>query len=182
MSQAVSAPSRPQVIVVMGTSGSGKSVIAQGIADQLGWPFQEGDALHSAANVAKMSAGTPLTDADRWPWLDSIATWIRQQLQAGHSGVVSCSALKRVYRERLRQGGLSPDSADVRFLYLQVSREELLRRMQARQHFMPPSLLDSQLATLEEPAVDEPALTLPVHGDAASTVAKALQALGLAGR
>lgn len=142
------------VLVVMGVSGSGKSTVGARLAQRLGWDFAEGDDLHPAANVAKMAAGQPLTDADREPWLAAIAAWIDAELQAGRRGVITCSALKRHYRDRLRR-------ADVRFVYLRVARAELERRLTRRpQHFMPASLLDSQLAALEPPAADEAAMTV----------------------
>ncbi len=147
------------VIVVMGVSGCGKTTIGQSLADAFGWDFQEGDALHPQANIEKMSAGIPLNDDDRWPWLDRIASWIRDEQAQHRQGVISCSALKRSYRDRLRQS-----DANVSFVYIQVSRGELERRMQRRHHFMPTSLLDSQLQTLEEPKPDEDALT--VSGEA----------------
>jgi gluconokinase len=143
------------VIVVMGVSGCGKTTIGQSLADAFGWDFQEGDALHPQANIEKMSAGIPLNDDDRWPWLDRIASWIRDEQAQHRQGVISCSSLKRSYRDRLRLA-----DADVSFLYIQVSRDELERRMQQRHHFMPTSLLDSQLQTLEEPKPDEDALTV----------------------
>jgi gluconokinase len=143
------------VIIVMGVSGCGKTTIGQSLADAFGWDFQEGDVLHPQANIDKMSAGIPLDDDDRWPWLDRIAAWIRGEHAHHRQGVVSCSALKRRYRDRLRLA-----DADVGFVYIQVSRSELERRTRQRHHFMPTSLLDSQLQTLEEPAPDEDALTV----------------------
>jgi len=143
------------IIVVMGVSGSGKTTIGQSLAVALGWNFLEGDALHPQANVDKMTAGIPLNDDDRWPWLDRIASWISDEGAHCRHGVVTCSALKRSYRDRLRRAG-----AGVRFAYIQVSRDELERRTTHRQHFMPASLLDSQLQTLEVPADDEDALTI----------------------
>jgi gluconokinase len=135
----------------MGVAGSGKTTLAEALAARLHWPLQEGDALHPPANVAKMAGGTPLTDDDRWPWLDRIAAWIDGQLAAGLSGIVTCSALKRIYRERIigtRRG--------VRLVFLHGERELIGARLGARRgHFMPPSLLDSQLATLEPPGPDE---------------------------
>ena len=166
----------PTVVVVMGVSGSGKSTVARRLADALGYAFLDGDDLHPAANVAKMHAGVPLADADRLPWLDAIATWMRQQLVAGHSAVVACSALKRAYRERLRQAG-----PIVRFVYLRVDHDELARRMRGREHFMPPSLLDSQLATLEEPGSDEPAFKVDANGTVEEVVALALHGLARTG-
>ncbi len=140
-----------QVLIVMGVSGSGKTTVAEALDRRLGWPFQEGDDLHPAANVAKMHAGIPLDDDDRWPWLDAIASWIGARLADGGAGVVTCSALKRAYRERLAGG-----RSGVRIVYLHASSELLHERLAKRRgHFMPASLLDSQLATLEEPGPDE---------------------------
>ena len=149
---------RPRVLVVMGVSSSGKTVVAEAVAARLHWAFQEGDALHPAANVAKMHAGTPLTDADRWPWLDIVAAWIDARLAAGENGIVTCSALKRAYRDRI-----VGQRAGVRLVYLYGSHELLSARIAARQgHFMPASLLDSQLATLEPPGADECPIALDV--------------------
>jgi gluconokinase len=142
------------IVVMMGVSGSGKSSVGAALAERMGWPFEEGDDLHPPENRAKMSAGIPLTDEDRGPWLDRIADWMRGRFGAG--GVVSCSALKRAYRDRLRDA-----DPDVRFVLVDPGREELRRRLAARQgHFMPPSLLDSQIATLERPTPDERVLVL----------------------
>jgi len=160
------------VVVVMGVSGSGKSTLATRLASGLGWDFLEGDLLHPAANVAKMQAGTPLDDADRQPWLQAIAAWIAEHLHAGRNGVVACSALRRVYRDRLRDAG-----PGVRFVYLQVSRAVLYQRLRHRHHFMPASLLDSQLATLEEPGADEGAVCVAAAGTLEATLAQARRAL-----
>ena len=155
-------PSAP-VIVVMGVSGCGKSTVASRLADHLGWDMAEGDEMHSAANVAKMAAGEPLTDADRWPWLTKVAAWIDAQTDAGGSGVITCSALKRSYRDRLRRD-------NVLFVYLRVPREILAARLGARAgHYMPASLLDSQLAALEEPGHDERAITIDAGGSVEQT-------------
>ena len=119
------------------------------LAGQLGWDFQEGDDLHSAENVEKMASGQPLTDDDRWPWLDAVASWIREHDFAGIPGIVTCSALKRSYRDRLR-------GPHVVFVYLAGSRDEIRNRLSARMnHYMPSALLDSQLACLEPPTADE---------------------------
>ena len=139
-----------RVVVTMGVSGAGKSTFGRALAHALRWPFQEGDDLHPAANIAKMRAGMPLDDADRAPWLAQVGGWIANTLRAGGSGVVSCSALKHAYRDELRAAG-----EGVHFVYLHVAEVELRRRMEQREHFMPPALLYSQLATLEEP-LDEP--------------------------
>ena len=141
----------------MGVSASGKSALGQALAERLGWPFEEGDTLHPAANIAKMKAGQPLDDADRAPWLDAVAAWISGRQVEGGTGVISCSALKRAYRDRLRQAG----GPTLRFVLPDVPPDVLRRRIAARTgHFMPPSLLDSQLATLERPGPDENALVL----------------------
>lgn len=149
---------RPCVVVLMGVSGSGKSRVGGLLATRLGWSFMEGDALHPPANVEKMRAGRPLDDADRQPWLAFVADWIDARLDAGEGGVVTCSALKRAYRRILdRQGGR------VVFVFLDGGRDLIARRLAARQgHFMPASLLDSQLATLEPPADDEPAIRVEI--------------------
>jgi gluconokinase len=145
----------PTVLVLMGVSGSGKTTVGLQLAQRLGWAFKEGDDLHPAANVAKMQGGQPLTDADREPWLAAIASWIDLWLGEGVCGVITCSALKRSYRRRLVDG--RPGLAFV-FLHSQpgVLAERLAKR---RGHFMPPSLLASQLATLEPPTPDEPVIT-----------------------
>ena len=138
--------------VVMGVCGSGKSLIGAQLARELDIEFLEGDALHSPDNVKRMVAGIPLTDDDRRGWLIAIATQLREAKHAGAGLVVSCSALKRSYRDLLRSVG----AADVRFVYLAGNRALLAERMaQRRGHFMPPSLLESQLAILEEPSPDE---------------------------
>jgi gluconokinase len=161
------------VAVVMGVSGSGKSTVAERLAAELGWDFLEGDRLHAPANLAKMGSGIPLDDHDRRPWLDSIEAWMADHLQAGRNGVVACSALRRVYRDRLRRAG-----PGVRFIYLRVPRAILWDRMTHRRHFMPPSLLDSQLATLEEPGADEDAVAVAADGTLEATLAQARRALG----
>ncbi|MCB8879198.1 gluconokinase [Acidisoma cellulosilytica] len=135
----------------MGVSGSGKSTIAGDVARRIGWPMIEGDEMHPPANIAKMSQGIPLNDTDREPWLEAIAARIDEWRRAGQQGVITCSSLKRAYRDILRSG-----HADVHFVYLQGSYELLLDRMQHRKgHFMPASLLRSQFDTLEEPGADE---------------------------
>jgi len=138
--------------VIMGVCGSGKSLIGATLARALDIEFVEGDALHPADNVRRMAAGIPLTDDDRHGWLIAIAARLREARRAGVGLAISCSALKRSYRDLLRAAG----DADVRFVYLAGSRALLAERMaQRRGHFMPPLLLESQLATLEEPAPDE---------------------------
>jgi gluconokinase len=141
----------PKILVVMGVSGCGKSTVAGALQDWLGWPFQEGDSLHPPENVAKMKAGTPLDDADRAPWLAACAAWIRALHEAGRPGILTCSALKRSYRDTLSQG-----FGEVRFVYLEVPQQVLQDRLDRRQHhYMPGSLLESQLKTLEVPGEDE---------------------------
>lgn len=138
-------------IVVMGVSGSGKSTVASGLVERLGWEFAEGDEFHPKANVEKMAAGHPLDDEDRWPWLRKLAGWIGEHEQAGRSVVVTCSALKRSYRDLLREGNPS-----VWFAHVTVDPDLLRERLQRRAgHYMPASLLDSQLATLEPLQPDE---------------------------
>ena len=139
--------------VVMGVSGSGKSLIGAALARALGVEFVEGDRYHSAENVERMSRGVPLTDDDRAQWLRSLAARIREARDAGAGLVMSCSALKRSYRDILRA-----EASDVRFVFLKGDRALIGERLATRRgHFMPPSLLDSQLATLEEPSPDEKA-------------------------
>ncbi len=131
----------------MGVAGSGKTTIAQALAARLGWRFEDGDAFHPASNVEKMHSGRPLTDDDRWPWLRAIAAEVDRTRDADGHIVIACSALKRVYRDILigKRSG-------VRLIYLKGSRDLILERLRARRgHFMPPELLDSQFATLEEP-------------------------------
>jgi gluconokinase len=150
------------IIVLMGVSGCGKSTVGGVLAGRLGWPLAEGDDFHPAENVAKMAAGHPLDDDDRGPWLTSIRAWIEGRLAAGESGLVTCSALKRQYRDVLRGASGTKDS-DVVFVYLHGTREQLLARLTARQgHFMPAALLDSQLADLEPPESDERALRVEI--------------------
>jgi carbohydrate kinase (thermoresistant glucokinase family) len=140
-----------KAIVVMGVSGSGKSTLGQALAAALGWPFVEGDSLHPPANIAKMAAGTPLNDADRQPFLENVA---RAIVARPEGVVVSCSALKRVYRDLIRS-----IAGDVTFVLPTLTREQLQARMEQRSnHFMPAALLESQLRTLEMPGADEDAI------------------------
>jgi gluconokinase len=164
---------KPTVIVVMGVSGSGKTTVAALLAGVLGARFQEGDALHPRENVEKMRSGTPLTDADRLPWLQTIAATIDGWRVRGEKGVVTCSALKRLYREIIV--GSRPEVA---LVYLKGSRELIQRRMAARhEHFMPVGLLDSQFATLQEPAADERAIVVDVGPAPADIVAEIVRRL-----
>jgi gluconokinase len=147
----------PRHFVVMGVSGSGKTTIAGQLATRVGFTFADGDDFHPPTNVAKMARGEPLTDVDRDPWLEALRAWIAAHDRAGRSTVLACSALKRRYRDTLRAG--APQR--VNFIHLTAPAEELRRRMGRRAgHFMPPLLLESQLATLEPLAGDEPGLTL----------------------
>jgi gluconokinase len=143
------------VIVMMGVSGSGKSTLARALAEAWNWDFQEGDELHPPANIDKMRAGLALDDDDRRPWLERVAAWIAAELARGRDGVVTCSALKRRYRDRLRRAG-----AGVRFVCIELPPAELERRLRLRRHFMPASLLDSQLRTLEVPDAAENVLVV----------------------
>jgi gluconokinase len=159
------------VFVVMGVAGTGKSTVAGLLADHLHWELQEGDDLHPPANVAKMSAGIPLTDEDRWPSLDAIAGWIDEKAERGEPGIVTCSALKRSYRDRLRR-------PNVIFVFLNGPREVIEARMAARKdHYMPLSLLNSQLATLEPPTADENVVEINLGATPAEEVAEVLRVL-----
>jgi carbohydrate kinase (thermoresistant glucokinase family) len=160
------AHNRPIILVVMGVSGSGKTTVAVLLAERLHSAFQEGDALHPPENVAKMKSGIPLDDADRLPWLHRIAQKIDEWRSAGQSGVLTCSALKRNYRDIV-----IGDRPGVRLVYLKGSRELIRRRVEERKgHFMPASLLDSQFTTLEEPGPDEHPITVDI-GDAPDQIA-----------
>lgn len=164
---------RPTLLVMMGVSGCGKTTVGRRIASALDWAFLEGDSLHSRSNIARMHAGEPLNDADRWPWLDAIARWMDTRHAAGQSAVITCSALKRSYRELLARG--HPGAC---FAWLKVERAELERRLRRRrEHFMPATLLDSQLDILEPPAPDERAFTIDADGTVEATVRAALAAL-----
>jgi ribose 5-phosphate isomerase A len=148
----------PPILVIMGVSGVGKSTVAQELAARLGWAFEEGDTLHPAANIAKMHAGIPLTDADRQPWLERVAAWIDHQRAKKQPGIISCSALKRSYR--LIIIGNRPE---VRLVYLRGGRDLLAEHLAGRHgHFMPPNLLLSQIDTLEEPDPGEDPLTVDI--------------------
>ena len=162
------------VIVVMGVSGSGKTTVAGLLAARLGWRLAEADAFHSPANVAKMRNAIALTDADREPWLDAIAGWIDAVRAAGARGVVTCSALKRRYRERLARG-----RGDVRFVYLRGGYALVADRIAARTHeYMPPSLLRSQFETLEEPGTEENPIVVAIDQPPEAIVEAVVAALG----
>jgi gluconokinase len=164
----------PLAIIVMGVSGSGKSSIGEGVAAKLGVHFIEGDALHPAANVEKMSKGIPLTDEDRWPWLEKIGEVITTSLAKGEGIAVSCSALKRVYRERLRASA----GGHLYFVYLHGSKELLTKRMGERKgHFMPASLLESQLQTLEVPTGEPGVVTVGIDATIEQIVDASIKSL-----
>jgi gluconokinase len=162
------------IVIVMGVSGSGKSYLGEKLAAVTGWPFAEGDDFHSAANKAKMAAGTPLTDADREPWLDALHNLMAGWHRLGRSGILSCSSLKASYRQRLVNG-----LPEVRFVWLDPPREILEERMKNRPgHFMPATLLESQIATLEPPLGERDTLRLdgsPSAEDAVRTILAWLQ-------
>lgn len=165
--------STPVVVVVMGVAGAGKSTVATALARRLGWELQEGDDLHPSANIAKMAAGEPLTDDDRRPWLDQVRARIDQWLAAGTSGVVTCSALKRAYRDRLATDG-------VVFAVLHLDRATLAERLDRRSgHFMGADLLDSQLATYEPATDDEPAVSIDADQDLDAIVDQLISRLHL---
>jgi gluconokinase len=160
-------------IVVMGVSGSGKSTAAEGLGDRLGWELAEGDDFHPPENVAKMRSGTPLDDDDRWPWLRRLAEWIGEHERAGLNVVLTSSALKRSYRDVLRDGHPS-----VWFAHVVADPQLIRERMQKRTgHYMPPSLLDSQLATLEPLQDDEPGARISGAAAPAEVVTELLATL-----
>lgn len=167
--------SAPQFVIVMGVSGSGKTTVAKALADTMGWTYVEGDELHPAANVEKMRAGIPLTDEDRWPWLHKIGAWIDEHENEAKSAVITCSALKRVYRDLLREG-----RPGVQFCHVDVSREELEKRLAERKgHYMPASLLQSQLDALGPLEADEPGVVVESTGGEAAVLREVLDALHL---
>ena len=163
------------ILVVMGVSGSGKTTIAKMLAEALDVEFLEGDHFHPRQNIEKMKGGTPLTDEDRWPWLRAIAARIDRWRGEGKAGVVTCSALKRAYRDILIGA-----RREVRLVYLRGSHELIHQRMAARkQHFMPVGLLDSQFKTLEEPGPDERPIVADIGGTPAEIVAEIIRKLGV---
>jgi gluconokinase len=165
----------PCALVVMGVSGSGKSTIAEKLAERLRWRYEDGDRFHPASNVAKMSAGQPLTDEDRWPWLQAIADEIDRICKAGQYAVIACSALKRTYRDILVHG-----RSDVRMIYLNGTQELIADRLAHRKgHFMPPGLLASQFKTLEPPDRSENPLTVSIDASVDAIVDDIVRQLGL---
>lgn len=166
---------QPLHVVVMGISGSGKTTIATRLAEQLGWTFAEADDFHPAANIEKMTSGIPLTDQDRWPWLESMREWMTAQARSGSSTVVTCSALRRSYRDVLTQA-----EGRVRFVHLLGDAYLILERMKTRSgHFMPQSLLPSQLSTLEPLEPDEQGVRIENTGTPDEVTADIIKKLGL---
>ncbi len=162
-------------VVVMGVSGTGKTTVATALAEELDARFAEGDDFHPRANVEKMTAGSPLTDEDRWPWLRDIAAWTNKRAAEGVSTVVTCSALRRVYRDLLREPVPSTF-----FVHLDAPGDVLLERMLNRKHYMPPALLRSQLDTLEPLDPDEAGVCLDTQKPRATVVAEAVAAVRVA--
>jgi gluconokinase len=165
----------PCALVVMGVSGSGKSTIAEKLAERLGWRYEDGDRFHPAGNVAKMSAGQPLTDEDRWPWLQAIADEIDRVCKAGERAVIACSALRRVYRDVLVHG-----RRDVRIVFLSGTQALIADRLAGRKgHFMPAGLLDSQFKTLEPPEKSEHPVTVSIDASVETIVEDIVRQLNL---
>lgn len=167
-------PPVPAVVIVMGVSGCGKSTIGALLASRLRWEFEDADWFHPPSNVDKMHAGIALTDEDRWPWLGAIAAWIDKTRGVGGHGVIPCSALKRRYRNVL-----IGDRKDVRLVYLQGDETLIARRIAAREHFMPRSLLHSQFEALEEPGPDENPITVSIDPKPSEIVPGILSALNM---
>jgi ribose 5-phosphate isomerase A len=163
------------VLAVMGVSGAGKTTISLQLASRLGWPFEEGDSLHSPANVAKMHAGIPLTDSDLWPWLAAVAAWIDTCRAKDSPGIITCSALKRSYRAII-----IGERMNVHLVYLRGSPELIAERLAHREgHFMPADLLQSQFDTLEEPGPEENPLVVEIGPSAAALADQIIQRLDL---
>lgn len=171
----MTAKEQPLIIVLMGVSGCGKSTAGLGLSKSLAWPFRDADTFHPPANIAKMSRSVPLTDADRWPWLDAVGQWVDLRLQTGEPGIVSCSALKRVYRQHIIGG-----RRGVRLVYLKGDLELIATRLKGRKnHFMPAALLRSQFEALEEPQAAERPIIVPVGMSPRRVVRTILDRLGL---
>jgi len=168
--------SSSMIVIVAGVAGSGKSTIGSQLARELGWEFEDGDDLHSAASIAKMKAGHPLTDEDRRPWLGAVAAWIDQHAEAGRSGVIACSALKRSYRDQLLDG-----RPELQMVFLEVvDRETLVARLKGRHgHFFHSELLDSQLAAVEPPLPAERVIVVDDDNPPAEVVREIIRRLGL---
>ena len=172
----------PPILLVMGVSGSGKTTIGALLAGRLQWAYAEADDFHPPGNLRKMRAGVPLTDEDRMPWLHAIGAWIDEQIAAGQPAVVSCSALKRSYRDVLR-GPADRHRSQLRLIYLEGDRELIAQRMAARHgHFFPETLLESQFRDLEPPGPDEHPLVIPVGGTPQEITDQILSELGLSVR
>jgi carbohydrate kinase (thermoresistant glucokinase family) len=168
-------PAAPAVIIVMGVSGSGKTTVGTLLAQRLRWKFEDADQFHPPSNIDKMRRGIPLTDEDRWPWLNAIAAWIGEACRSGKYGVIACSALKRCYRDVL-----IGDRANVRLVYLKGSEALIASRIAARHaHFMPRSLLHSQFEALEEPTADESPVVVSIEPEPSEIVARIVSALGV---
>jgi len=171
----VPSESAPCALIVMGVSGSGKTTVGEKLAARIGWRYEDADHFHPASNVAKMSAGQPLTDEDRWPWLAAIAAEIDRASDAGEHIVIGCSALRRVYRDVLVHG-----RPDIRIVYLEGTQALIADRLGSRKgHFMPPGLLTSQFKTLEPPTPDEHAVTVSIDAPAEIIVDNILRQLKL---
>jgi gluconokinase len=165
----------PSALIVMGVSGSGKSTIADKLAERIGWRCEDGDKFHPASNIAKMSAGHPLTDEDRGPWLQAIADEIDRLCKAGERAVIACSALKRAYRDILVHG-----RNDVRIVYLKGTQQLIADRLAKRKgHFMPAGLLESQFKTLEPPAPEEHPVTVSIDASVDTIVDDIVRQLGI---
>ena len=165
----------PCALIVMGVSGSGKSTVAEALGRRLGWRFEDGDSFHPPSNVAKMAAGHPLTDEDRWPWLNAIADEIGRICKARDHVIIACSALKHAYRDVLLRG-----RNDVRFVFLKGTQELIADRLAHRKgHFMPPELLTSQFRTLESPDASEHVITASIDASVAAIVDDILRQLQL---
>lgn len=167
----------PCALIVMGVSGSGKSTVAEALGERLGWRFEDGDNFHLASNVDKMRAGYPLTDEDRWPWLNAIADEIARVCGRGEHIIIACSALKHTYRDVLLRG-----RDDVRFVFLKGTKELIAERLTRRKgHFMPPGLLTSQFSTLEPPEADEHVITVSIDETVEAIVDGIVRQLKLGG-
>lgn len=173
---AVTDPQQPvQHLVIMGVAGSGKTTLATLLQERLGWPYAEADEFHPQANIDKMSAGTPLDDEDRWPWLAAIRDWLTAQTDAGLSSIVTCSALKTTYRDVLRSA-----EGRVHFVHLTAAPDLLEQRMSGRSgHFMPPTLLPSQLQTLQPLTAEEDGITIVVDVPPDEVADRTIEAFGL---